>query len=78
MHRRGEVWLADLNPTRGSEQAGIRPVVVFQNDSINKFTKTLISIPLTTNLRRSSLPSSVLISKGEGDSLKIQLCFATS
>lgn len=33
---RGEVWLADLNPVRGSEQAGARPVLVFQNDAINK------------------------------------------
>jgi mRNA interferase MazF len=33
--KRGEVWLAHLNPTRGSEQAGIRPVLIFQNDAIN-------------------------------------------
>jgi mRNA interferase MazF len=30
--RRGEIWLANLNPTRGSEQAGIRPVLIFQTD----------------------------------------------
>jgi mRNA interferase MazF len=30
--KRGEVWLANLNPTQGSEQAGIRPVIIFQND----------------------------------------------
>ena len=39
--KRGDVWLADLNPTRGSEQAGNRPVIVFQNDVINQFTTTL-------------------------------------
>lgn len=66
MFKRGEIWLADLNPTRGSEQAGIRPVIIFQNDVINKFTTTLIAIPLTTNSRRAPLPSSVAISKGEG------------
>ena len=33
--KRGEIWLADLNPIRGSEQAGIRPVLIFQNDTIN-------------------------------------------
>lgn len=64
--RRGEIWLADLNPTRGSEQAGIRPVLIFQNDLLNKYTTTVLAIPLTTNLRRAALPSCLLISKGEG------------
>lgn len=63
---RGEVWLADLNPVRGSEQAGTRPVLIFQNNVINRFTTTVLAIPLTTNLRRTSLPSCVLIQKGEG------------
>ena len=64
--KRGEIWLADLNPTRGSEQAGTRPVLIFQNNVINKYTTTILAIPLTTNLRRASLPSCVQISKGEG------------
>jgi len=63
---RGEIWLADLNPTRGSEQAGIRPVLIFQNNVVSKFTMTVLVIPLTTNLRRASLPSCVQISKSEG------------
>ena len=63
---RGEVWLANLNPTRGSEQAGIRPVIIFQSNALNKFTTTVLAIPLTTNLRRTSLPSCVFIPKGEG------------
>lgn len=62
---RGEVWLADLNPTKGSEQAGIRPVIVFQNNVISKFSATILAVPLTTNLRRASLPTSIQISKGE-------------
>ena len=64
--RRGEVWLADLNPIRGSEQAGIRPVLIFQNDTINRFTTTTVTIPFTTNLRRARLPSCVLLTTGEG------------
>jgi mRNA interferase MazF len=64
--QRGEIWLADLNPIRGSEQAGIRPVLIFQNDAINRFTTTMLAIPLTTNLRRAALPSCVRVSKGEG------------
>ena len=64
--KRGEIWLADLEPTRGSEQAGIRPVLIFQNDTVSKFTTTVLAIPVTTNLRRASLPSCILIAKGEG------------
>ena len=64
--RRGEIWLANLNPTRGSEQAGIRPVLIFQTDLLNRFATTVLAIPLTTNLRRASLPSCVLVTRGEG------------
>jgi mRNA interferase MazF len=63
---RGEIWFVNLNPTRGSEQAGIRPVIVFQANELNKFTNTVLAIPLTTNLRRVPLPTCVFISKGEG------------
>ncbi len=62
---RGEVWLADLNPVKGSEQAGIRPVLILQNDTVGKFT-TVIALPLTTNLRRAALPSCGAINKDEG------------
>ncbi len=64
--RRGEIWIATLDPTQGSEQAGVRPIIIFQNDTISRYTTTVISIPLTTNLRRVSLPSSVFIPSGEG------------
>ena len=63
---RGDIWLADLNPIRGSEQAGVRPVLVFQNDLLNKYTTTVLAIPLTTNLRRASLPFCVFIPQKEG------------
>jgi mRNA interferase MazF len=66
MIKRGEIWLAELNPIRGSEQAGTRPVLILQNDSINKFTRTFLAIPLTTNLRRAPLPTCVLLPEGEG------------
>ncbi|MGK7941768.1 MAG: type II toxin-antitoxin system PemK/MazF family toxin [Crocosphaera sp.] len=63
---RGEIWIAILNPTQGSEQAGIRPVIIFQENTISQFTTTIITIPLTTNLRRSSLPSCLFIPQNEG------------
>ena len=73
---RSEIWMADLNPIRGSEQAGRRPVLVLQNDAINKFTTTVLTIPLTTNLRWATLPSCVHINKGEGglESDSVILC----
>lgn len=64
--KRGEIWLADLNPIRGSEQAGIRPVLIFQNDLLDKFMPTVLTIPLTTNTKHASLPSCLLIPAGEG------------
>ena len=43
----------------------MRPTIIFQNDTISRYTTTAIGIPLTTNLRRASLPSCVLIPGGE-------------
>ena len=63
---RGEIWLANLDPTKGSEQAGTRPIIIFQETTISKFTNTIITIPLTTNLRRAALPSCFLIPNGQG------------
>ncbi|MBW4533739.1 MAG: type II toxin-antitoxin system PemK/MazF family toxin [Pleurocapsa minor HA4230-MV1] len=47
--KRGDVWLADLNPTQGYEQAGTRPIIIFQNDLVSRFSTTILTIPLTTN-----------------------------
>ena len=63
---RGEIWLANLDPTQGSEQAGTRPTIIFQENTLSKFTSTVITIPLTTNLRRASLPTCLLIYSGQG------------
>ena len=75
--KRGEVWLADLNPTQGSEQAGVRPVIVFQNDVVSQFSSTTITIPLTTNQRRASFPICLAIKKGDGGLLhdSVALCY---
>lgn len=74
--KRGEVWLADLNPVRGSEQAGMRPVLIIQTNAINRFTTTVLVIPFTTNLRRTALPSCVQVASGEGglSSESVALC----
>ncbi|MBI1763599.1 MAG: type II toxin-antitoxin system PemK/MazF family toxin [Acidobacteria bacterium] len=74
--KRGEIWLADLDPIQGSEQAGIRPVLILQNNHINRFTTTILAIPLTTNVQRAALPTAVLIAQGEGNLMKdsVALC----
>jgi mRNA interferase MazF len=74
---RGEVWLANLNPTQGSEQAGTRPVIIFQNNIVSQFSTTTIAIPLTTNQRRASLPICLLIQQGDGGLTEdsVALCF---
>jgi mRNA interferase MazF len=73
---RGELWWATLDPIVGSEQGGRRPVLVPQNDAVSSFTRTVIAIPLTTNLRRSQLPSAVFVpSAGTGlQSDSVALC----
>jgi mRNA interferase MazF len=75
--KRGEVWLADLNPTQGSEQAGIRPVIIFQNDLVSQFSTTTIAIPFSTNLRRAELPICLLIKQGNAGLSQdsVALCF---
>lgn len=75
--KRGEVWLVNLNPTQGSEQAGIRPVIIFQNDLVSQFSTTTIAIPLTTNQRRASLPICLLIKQKDGGLAQdsVALCF---
>lgn len=62
---RGEVWRADLSPIRGSEQAGVRPVLVVQTDRANPFSPHII-VPFTTRIRSKLLPSHVLVPAGEG------------
>jgi mRNA interferase MazF len=60
-----EIWIANFEPKQGFPEGGVRPKIIFQNDNISMYTTTVISIPLTTNLRRASVPSSVLIPGGE-------------
>ncbi|HEY7154550.1 MAG TPA: type II toxin-antitoxin system PemK/MazF family toxin [Gemmataceae bacterium] len=64
--KRGEVWLADLSPTRGTEQAGVRPVVVVQTDRANARSPHTIILPFTTRIRQRLLPSHVFVPAGEG------------
>lgn len=64
---RGEIYLADLNPSIGNEQGGVRPVVIIQNDVGNMFSNTTIIASITSDIRRKpSLPTHVLIKSRVG------------
>ena len=58
--KRGQIWYADLSPVRGSEQGGLRPVVIVQNDMGNKHAPTVIIVPLTTQVK-NPLPTHATI-----------------
>lgn len=56
-YRRGDIYLANLNPFKGSEQGGTRPVLVLQNNDGNYYCPTLIVAPITTKLKKPNLPT---------------------
>ena len=59
---RGEIYIADLNPVMGSEQGGVRPVVIVQNDRGNRFSPTVICAAMTSRLGKNDLPTHVWVS----------------
>ena len=59
--RRGDIYLANLNPYKGSEQGGTRPVLVLQNNDGNLYCPTLIIAPITTQLKKPNQPTHYLI-----------------
>jgi mRNA interferase MazF len=64
--KRGDIVLCDLNPVKGTEQAGIRPVVIIQINRANLVSPHTIIAPCTSKIRRALLPSHVFISEGNG------------
>lgn len=59
--QRGEVYFADLSPVVGSEQGGVRPVLVVQNDIGNRFSPTIIVAAITAQIQKAKLPTHVEI-----------------
>lgn len=59
--KRGEVYFADLSPVVGSEQGGVRPVLVIQNDIGNRFSPTVIVAAITAQIQKAKLPTHVEI-----------------
>ncbi len=65
MVRRGDVFYADLSPVIGSEQGGVRPVLVVQNDIGNKYSPTIIIAAITSQINKAKLPTHVEITAPE-------------
>ena len=62
---RGEIVVANLKPVKGSEQGGIRPVLIIQNDILNKHAPTTIIAPITSKTYTKEYPTNVIIKKEE-------------
>lgn len=60
--KRGEIYFADLSPVVGSEQGGVRPVLIIQNDIGNKYSPTVIVAAITSQINKAKIPTHVEIS----------------
>ncbi len=57
--RRGDIYYADLSPVVGSEQGGMRPVLIVQNDTGNKYSPTVIAAAITSQINKARLPTHI-------------------
>ena len=62
--KRGDMFYADLSPVVGSEQGGIRPVLIIQNDTGNKYSPTVIAAAITSQTGKTKLPTHIEIGSG--------------
>ena len=62
--KRGEIYYADLSPVVGSEQGGVRPVLIVQNDVGNKYSPTVIAAAITSQHDKSRLPTHIEVNAG--------------
>ncbi|MBE5782478.1 MAG: type II toxin-antitoxin system PemK/MazF family toxin [Clostridiales bacterium] len=74
--KRGDIYFADLDPVVGSEQGGYRPVLIIQNDLGNRFSPTVIVLPLTSKMGKAPLRTHVPLLPPQGGIIKpsIILC----
>ena len=70
MLRRGDIYYADLRPVIGSEQGGIRPVLIVQNDVGNRQSPTIICAAITSKMNKAKLPTHIELSAGKYDMVK--------
>lgn len=60
--KRGDIFYADLSPVVGSEQGGVRPVLVIQNDIGNKYSPTIIAAAITSKINKAKMPTHIELS----------------
>lgn len=63
--RRGDIYYADLSPVVGSEQGGIRPVLIVQNDMGNRYSPTVIAAAITSRTGKTKLPTHIEVTASE-------------
>ena len=68
--RRGDIYYADLSPVVGSEQGGLRPVLIVQNDVGNKYSPTVIAAAITSKMSKAKLPTHIDVSASQVGLLK--------
>ena len=66
IYRRGDIYLADLGPGRGSKQGGIRPVINYQNNTANLYSTIITMVPVTSKLKKLNLPCHVFLGRESG------------
>ena len=74
MIKRGDVYYADLSGVVGSEQVGVRPVVVIQNDKGNRYSKTIIVAPISKKMNKPPIPTHVIFSDDALHYVSMILC----
>ena len=68
--KRGDIYYADLRPVIGSEQGGIRPVLIIQNDVGNKHSPTVICAAITSKMNKTKLPTHIELNASKYDMVK--------
>jgi len=63
--KRGDIYYADLSPVVGSEQGGVRPVLIIQNDIGNKYSPTVIAAAITSQINKAKMPTHIELSAEE-------------
>jgi len=63
--KRGDIYYADLSPVVGSEQGGVRPVLIIQNDIGNKYSPTVIATAITSQINKAKMPTHIELDANE-------------
>lgn len=74
--KRGDIYYADLSPVVGSEQGGVRPVLIIQNDVGNRYSPTVIAAAITSRMEKTKLPTHIDITSADAGLAKDSVVLA--